>query len=146
MNKNDSGVVFSRVGQRARCLDEIRNIEGDEHPALLSRHPKQLIIVEGLQRSIAECGNCVMSTLPKPDSHRRRHVSVKQDSVWHLRGCHFQPRQLFPQLFWSLVIQLEKGGKLLRIRVSVCSGNLGCHRGELRKVLTKFFHSPVVLQ
>ncbi len=129
MNKNDSSVVFSRVGKRACRLDEIRNIEGDEHTALLSRQPKQLSIVERLQHSIAGCGNCVMSTLSKPDSHRRRHVSVKQDAVWHLRGCHFQPRQFFPQLFWSLVIQLKKGSNLLRIRVSVCSGDLGCHRG-----------------
>ncbi len=128
MNKNNSGMAFSRVGKRSCRLHKIPNIESYKHPALLSREAEQLSIVERLQRSIARCGNHVMSTLPKPNSHRRRDVSVKQDSVWHLGACHFQPWQLFPQLVRSLVIQLKKSIDLLRISFSVCSRNLNHDR------------------
>ncbi len=128
MNKNDSGMAFSRVGKRSCRLHKIRNIESYEYPALLSRQAEQLSIVERLQRSIARCGNYVMSTLPKPNNHRRWDVSVKQGSIWHLGACHFQPWQLFSQLFRSLVIQLKKSVNLLRISFSVCSRNLNRYR------------------
>jgi hypothetical protein len=77
MNKNDSGVVFPGVGKRSCDFHEIRNIECDENPVLLSRQPKHVAVLERLHRGIARSGHHVMSTLAKRHSHRWRHVSVK---------------------------------------------------------------------
>ena len=131
-------MVFSRPRKRACHLSEIGNVEGYEYPTLLARHPKQLSVLERLQRSSAGCGNYVMSALLKPGSNVRGDVSVKQDSVWHLGVDHFHPWQLFLYLLRGLVVQLEKSANLLRVCFRVCSCNLDGYQRQLRKVLAKF--------
>jgi len=53
MNQNNACMVFSRVGTRSCQFDEIRNVEGYENPALLSRQSKQLEVIERFERGIA---------------------------------------------------------------------------------------------
>jgi len=48
MNENDSAMVSLRVGKRYCQFNEIRCIEGYEHPVLLSRQLKQLGVLKHL--------------------------------------------------------------------------------------------------
>jgi hypothetical protein len=46
-------MIFSRARARSCQLDEIRDVESYENPALLGRQSKQLEVIERFERDIA---------------------------------------------------------------------------------------------
>lgn len=79
MDQDDARVIFLRRRVYLGQFYEVRNIEGDQHPALLNRGAKQLEIVQRFERGIAGGRDDVMAKLPKRDGDCRRNIGIEQD-------------------------------------------------------------------